>query len=107
MLAEAWDGDGTIGGDPGNSVGRTFDGRIDEVAIFNHTLSTADIDRLYNAASRVTLNIQRSGPNIVLTWPFGTLLEADNVTGPWSTNNATSPYTNAPSVSKKFYKTVQ
>src|SRR2546426_7072947 len=38
--------------------------------------STADIDRLYNAASRVTLNIQRSGPNIVLTWPFGTLLEA-------------------------------
>jgi hypothetical protein len=54
-------------------------------------------------ASPVTLYIARSGPNLQLTWANGTLLEANAVTGPWTTNNATSPYLVAP-VGTKFYR---
>ena len=50
------------------------------------------------------LNLQNSGANMVLTWQAGTLLEATNLTGPWVTNNATSPYTYAPTASQKFYQ---
>jgi hypothetical protein len=41
---------------------------------------------------------------VILTWPQGTLLEADELTGPWTTNNAASPYTTPPSAAKKFYR---
>ena len=51
-----------------------------------------------------TLRIQKVGSNVQLTWPQGTLLEANVVTGPYTTNNATSPYTFAPTGSAKFYK---
>ena len=49
-----------------------------------------------------------TGPNgkqFVLTWTYGTLLQATNVAGPWTTNTATQPYTviisNAPDM---FFK---
>src|SRR5262249_61613460 len=94
-VVEPWDGPIIVGGDPGNSVGRTFDGVIDEVAIFNRSLSPTEITNLYNGVpnvSNVSISIQKLGPNVVLSWPQGTLLEATNVTGPWTTNPATSPY---------------
>ena len=50
------------------------------------------------------LNIQRAGINMVLAWQKGMLLESTNLTGPWVTNNAVSPYTNAPIAYQKFYK---
>jgi hypothetical protein len=96
-----------IGGDPNNNTTRTFNGVIDEVAIFNYALSASQVQNLYlgiSATPSVTLSVQRSGGNIVLSWPQGTLLEADNVAGPYSTNNAASPYTNAPTASQKFYR---
>jgi hypothetical protein len=37
-----------------------------------------------------------TGPNgkqFVLTWSYGTLLQATNIAGPWTTNAATQPYT--------------
>src|SRR5207244_6815108 len=102
----AWDGIGFIGGDPDNSVNRTFDGKIDEVAIFNYSFTPQQVLALYNAALSVKLSIQQIGAIVVLTWPVGTLLEATNVAGPWATNNATSPYTNAPTGPKKFFRVV-
>lgn len=51
------------------------------------------------------LNIQgASGGNIVLQWSGGLLLEASSLNGPWTTNSATSPYTNATTGSQKFYR---
>ncbi|MGB7746901.1 MAG: hypothetical protein WBN75_06395 [Verrucomicrobiia bacterium] len=50
------------------------------------------------------LNLQNSGGNMVLTWQSGTLLESTNLTGPWVTNNAASPYTFAPTAAQKFYQ---
>src|SRR6185436_4357754 len=53
-----------IGGDPNNNTVRTFNGMIDEVAIFNYALSASQIQGLYLASPSVTLNVQRSGGNI-------------------------------------------
>jgi len=53
---------------------------------------------------QVNLNIQLSGGNLVLSWPLGLLLQATNIVGPWTTNNATSPYTNQPNNPQMFYR---
>jgi len=45
-----------------------------------------------------------SGGRFVLSWPTGLLLEATNLTGPWVTNTASSPYTNTPNAPEEFYK---
>jgi hypothetical protein len=45
-----------------------------------------------------------SGSNLQLTWPQGTLLESSNVSGPWTTNFATSPYTVSPTNAQMFYR---
>jgi hypothetical protein len=107
-MVEPWDGPIAVGGDPVNSVARTFDGSIDEVAIFNRALSPTEISNLYNGVgnvANVSVSIQKMGGNVVLTWPQGMLQEATNITGPWTTNNsATSPYTNAPTAPRKFYR---
>jgi hypothetical protein len=63
--------------------------------------------RSYNASASppVMLQIQRSGTNVQLKWSQGLLLQATNVTGPWTTNNgATSPFTVAPTAAQKFYR---
>jgi len=86
---------------------RNFVGSVDEVVVFTRSLSLAQMNTLYSVGVNgqpVSLSIQRSGDNVMLTWPRGTLLEADQVTGPWSTNNAPSPYTLAPAGPGKFYR---
>jgi hypothetical protein len=86
---------------------RGYNGIIDEVALFRQTLTPAQVQSLYLAGGLplpVDLTIQQSGSDIIVTWPAGTLLQADNITGPWTTNNATSPYTNTPTASQQFYR---
>jgi hypothetical protein len=105
--AEAWDGHAMIGYD-GGFYNFNFPGRIDEVAVFNYAFTPAQVLNLYNAAGgaapAVTLTIQQIGANVVLNWPQGTLLQATNVNGPWTTNTATSPYTNTPTGLSKFFR---
>jgi uncharacterized protein YjdB len=56
-------------------------------------------------ATSVTLDLARSGANIVLTWPAGVLLQAPTLLGPWTTNNAAvSPYTTPTTGNAEFYK---
>jgi hypothetical protein len=105
-LVEPWAGEVLVGSDP-FSVNRTFNGRIDEFAIWNRALTEGELLDLYNAVlppPNVILTIEPAGSNVQLTWPQGLLLEAPNVTGPWTTNNAASPYTFAPSGDRKFYR---
>ena len=108
--AEAWDGYALIGYD-GGYYDKSFPGNIDEVAVFNYAFTPAQVLNLYNSAFTtvappVTLTIQKIGANVVLTWPLGTLLQAGQVTGPWTTNNAASPYTNTPAGGSKFYRVI-
>ncbi len=109
-IPEAWDGTARIGHD-GGYWNYNFPGRIDEVAVFNYAFTPAQVFNLYNAAftnqpPAVTLGIQRVGADVVLSWAQGTLLEANALTGPWTTNNASSPYTNAPTSPSKFYRVI-
>jgi hypothetical protein len=107
--SEAWDGNAQLGGDQELANWRIFDGTIDELAIFNYAFTPAQILNLYNSAlgivpPSVTLNIARVGANLQLTWPQGTLLEASNVNGPYTTNNNASPYTFAPTGTQKYFR---
>jgi hypothetical protein len=50
------------------------------------------------------LYIQSAGSSPVLNWVTGTLLEANNLSGPWVTNLAVSPYTVEPTNTQMFYR---
>ena len=45
-----------------------------------------------------------AGGKLQLQWSQGTLLEATNLMGPWTTNTAASPYTITPDGPQKFYR---
>lgn len=50
------------------------------------------------------LTLQPTNGMLKLEWLGGTLLQATNVAGPWTTNPATSPYLVAPTESKQFFR---
>lgn len=52
----------------------------------------------------VTLGVQPVGGSLQLNWSQGVLLEANEVTGPWTTNNAASPHLVTPTAERKFYR---
>jgi hypothetical protein len=106
--AEAWAGPARIGGDP-NNVTRTFNGDVDEVAVFNYALTPSQVFNLYNGVSPnpgVRLTLQRSGANLTLGWSQGVLQEATSLAGPWSpVNGAAAPsHTVTTSGPMKFYR---
>ena len=70
------------------------------------TVSTGSgsITVLGNTPPPVTLNFKFSGTTLELNWSQGTLLEANEVTGPWATNSAPSPFTVSPTEARKFYR---
>jgi hypothetical protein len=97
----------------GGSFGNYYTGTIYGVRIYNTALSTAQVLSFVTAppppapAFSVTPAVT-TGPNgkqFVLTWNYGTLLQATNIAGPWTSTGATSPHTviisNAPDM---FFK---
>jgi hypothetical protein len=53
----------------------------------------------------VNLDVTRSGLNVILNWPAGTLLQASSLLGPWTTNGAAvSPYTVTANSGNQFFK---
>lgn len=82
-----------------------FDGSIDDVAFYNKALSLQQIQAHY--LSTVRLTAVRSGNTLTLSWPFGTLQQADTVDGAYSeVNGAASPFpiTLTPGGTQKFYR---
>jgi hypothetical protein len=65
-------------------------GPIDEIRVWRGVLSAAQVAATDFAGPtnvpdfNVTLSAQISGGNLIVSWPSGTLLQATNVTGPWS-----------------------
>jgi len=63
------------------------------------------LTRINYGVGLVTLSIARYGNNVVLQWPTGTLQQSTNASAFYSDlNGATSPYTNAISGPKKFFR---
>jgi hypothetical protein len=87
-----------------NGTGRIFNGKIDEVAVFNRALTRSEILEAVGAPAAPTLSIQSVGSQIKLTWSSGILLETTNVVGQWTTNANTSPYQFTPTALRKFYR---
>ena len=56
------------------------------------------------ALANPTLSIQRAGPNLQLDWPLGTLLEATDLSGPWTTNPAASSVIVTPTGAQRFFR---
>jgi hypothetical protein len=80
-----------------------FQGTIDDVAFYNKTLTAQQVQLHY--LNTVRLTITKSGNNVVLSWPFGTLQAAPAATGTYTNvTTASSPYTNAPGGSGTFYR---
>ena len=91
------------------SGGGFFTGYLSDVALYPQVLTTNQVATLYRAATglfyNVTLTNQLSGANLTLTWPGnGSLLEATNLAGPWTTHSATSPATVTPGQPQQFFR---
>ena len=87
-----------------------YNGLMDHVAIYGQSLNAAQLTALYDAAAGitppVTLNMVKSGANVVLTWNGGgQLLQTPSLLGPWTTNAAaTSPFPVTPTAPQMFYR---
>jgi hypothetical protein len=96
-----------IGGSPDYGTGRiVVDTDIAHVAIFNQAFSAAQVNGLFNGTfvlGSQTLHIAQSGPNVVLNWQVGTLLQSTNILGPWTTNSLAAPPYTVPATNKAAF----
>jgi hypothetical protein len=96
-----------IGGSPDYGTSRLINAKIANAAIYPQALTGTQIQDLYTGvyAGTVHLGASRSGSNITLTWPAGTLLQSTNVLGPWTTNTAAvSPYVVPATNKQQFFR---
>ncbi len=102
--AYTYDGAGeTVFGWRADSDWKPYPGAIDDVAIYNKVLTADQIQSHYK--NQVKLTITKSGSNVVLSWPLGTLQAASAVTGTYTdVPGAVSPLTLTTSEAAKFYR---
>jgi len=83
-----------------------FDGAIDDAAIYNYALTSAQIQNHF--LNNVSVTINKAGNNVILSWPgVGlTLQSSSNLFGSNFVDvaGATSPYTNSASGSPKYFR---
>ena len=94
----------TVLGQRTDAAFNTFQGNMDDTAIYNYALTPQQIKLHY--LDTVNLTIAQSGANVILNWPTGALQQSTNVAGPYlNVGGATPPFTNAVSgSSQKFYR---
>lgn len=100
-----------IGGSPDYGTGankRLIAANIADAAVFTTSFTSAQVTGLYNGMfvqGPVYLTITNTPAGVVLTWPTGTLLQATNLLGPWTTDAAAaSPYTVQATNKNAFFK---
>lgn len=106
------DGSAGLGGaDGGNFVigqrtdgaFNTFEGSVDDTAVYNYALTPLQVATHYSGG--VSLSLTRSGASITLNWSSGTLQQATAVNGPYSDVAGAAPgYTVPASNSQVFYR---
>jgi hypothetical protein len=110
---QAFEGPTLIGSD-GGTANRTYDGVIKDVAIYNYSLTTDQLQQLYFAgAGGPTLrfdgvNMAWDDLSLSPVYPASsatTLLEASSLTGPWTpVAGATSPWPVTPAGTQHYYR---
>lgn len=105
---QAFGGAGTIGTDTYASTARVFNGVMDEVAVFNRSLTASQVEQLYadgHQLAQVQLGFGFANANVSLNWPQGTLLQSSNLTGPWfAVTNASGSFTVTPTNDSTFFR---
>ena len=103
----------TIGQDPTGRYAESGSGDIDDLGVWRKALTPLEAASIYMAAisnhlsyvgAPITLTMEKTGSNLKLSWPAGTLQSADDVTGPYTDVTPKSPLTVSPTASKKFYR---
>ena len=93
----------TVLGQRTDAAFNSFDGTIDDTAIYNYALTPQQVYLHYIVATKIA--IAKSGKNIVLTWPTGVLQQSSTLTGTYTDiGSATSPYTNSISGAQSYYR---
>jgi hypothetical protein len=89
---------------------------IDDLAIWRRVLTQAEAQGIYlvgqaygrsfDTYGPVSLSLNRKGTDIEVIWQAGTLLQADNLSGPWTpVGGATAPYYKfTPGAGNKFFR---
>ncbi|HTR41075.1 MAG TPA: LamG-like jellyroll fold domain-containing protein [Pseudomonadales bacterium] len=111
------DGSASIGGLGGamfaigqrsDAAFNTFQGNVEDTAVYNYALTPQQIQSHY--VNGVSLTIRQNGKNVIINWPAGTgtLQTSTNVAGPYtSMGSAVPPYTNAANASLMFYRLIR
>jgi poly(hydroxyalkanoate) depolymerase family esterase len=84
--------------------GSYFTGNLYDVRIYNSAASQTQVRNLAALSPPPLTNLVVGGGQMVLTWPWGTLLQATNLLGPWTPVQAASPYTNSPIAPQQFFR---
>jgi len=108
-----------IGQDPTGLYPEQGSADLDDLAVWRRSLTSYEAYAVYYAATNsnssfdipapVALKISHTGTNVVISWSpgatLGTLMQADNVRGPWTPVGVYVPtYQVPPGASKKFYR---
>jgi hypothetical protein len=93
----------TVLGQRTDAAFNTFEGTVDDTAIYNYALSPSQVYSHFIVATKIS--VATAGKNLVLTWPTGVLQQSTSVAGPYQTvDGATSPYTNSVTGAKSFFR---
>jgi hypothetical protein len=87
----------------GDSLGSYFTGKIYGVRIYKTALSESEVNSFIRPVPAFVGQPVLNGNKLVLTWAGGSLLQATNVTGPWTPTGATAPYTNILSAAPQMF----
>jgi hypothetical protein len=108
LMIGAKDSGGNTFNNSVSGFGSFFTGKIYDVRVYDYALSQFQIGAVVPGLKPMLLNQVISGANggkLVLTWNAGTLFEATNIAGPWTTNaGQTSPVTNDMTKPADFFK---
>ncbi|HAM70337.1 MAG TPA: hypothetical protein DCM86_01690 [Verrucomicrobiales bacterium] len=95
-------------GAKGNGWDGAYSGFVDEVALYDHALTAAQVAAHYAAATGTGashLSISRAGGAVTLTWTGGILQESSSVTGTFKdVAGAASPLTVTAPTETRFYR---
>jgi hypothetical protein len=86
----------------GNAFGNYFTGTIYDVRIYNYPLTQPEVVIISGVPPPFTSQVV--GGQLVITWPVGTLLQATNVLGPWTTYSTVSPVTINTTEPQQFFR---
>lgn len=95
-----------IGARDNGGIGSYFNGNLYDVRIYDYALTQSAVAIIGKSKPVFSGPPVISGNSLSLAWPFGTLLQATNLTGPWTTNSSVSPATITidPAAPQLFFK---